>query len=70
MDGTSMHPQIVPCDRCGQLASIINATPIYANADALLDSDTTRILPEFSCRINCPKCGMQVQVIKSKPVGD
>jgi endogenous inhibitor of DNA gyrase (YacG/DUF329 family) len=65
MDVTPVYPQTIPCDRCGRTASIINATPIYANADALLKADATHVTTDLSCRINCPYCGLQVQVVRA-----
>jgi hypothetical protein len=60
-----MCHETVLCDRCGEPASVIHAAPIFTSSDALFESDASQTVVEYSCRVNCPNCGVQVQVVKA-----
>jgi len=59
-----MCPQSVPCDRCGQTAAVIEATPIYDDAEKLRKADGRENAAEYSCRVECRGCGIRIQIVR------
>ena len=56
-------PRWAKCDQCSQMAVVIAWVPSakVANQTTGVDESKTNVV---SCRINCPKCGTNVQAIK------
>jgi hypothetical protein len=59
-----MFPESVDCNRCGRRAVVVAATPIYDDADKLRKSDGADNANEYSCRVDCPQCGVRIQAVR------
>jgi hypothetical protein len=58
-----MDPQIATCDRCGAQAPVAAALPIFGDGGHE-DAGFEQPPREYSCRIDCPRCGLRTQVVR------
>jgi len=60
----SMGENFITCQKCGSTSPIVSSVEIYQDAGELTDTESGEMLPDVSCRLDCPKCGVVVQTIK------
>lgn len=62
-----MHESYIMCEICGRTVPIISSVELYQDVQEIADAETGSLVPDVSCRIACPTCGVRIQTIDTHP---
>jgi hypothetical protein len=60
-------PSVVKCNQCGRLSPVISRVPIYEGEPMFESAGALPRVKEISCKLDCSKCGIRVQVMPPLP---
>jgi len=64
-----MRETSITCDKCGASALMISSVEVYQDVGEISDAEAGQFVPDSSCRVDCPKCGVRIQTVQSHKRG-